>query len=75
MKFDVVLRYPDYAAQDWPDEMYVATVEAADYRAAIKAARKEARLTNGNRIRGDDFALVLVLPGNTNIFARGDLTY
>lgn len=79
MKFDVVLRYPDYAAEDWPDEMYIAqNVDAKDYREAIKKARTEAAKAakrDHPSILAQDFALVLVLPGNTEIFARGDLTY
>jgi hypothetical protein len=79
MKFDVVLRWPDYAVDDFPDSMYVAVgIEASNYREAIFLGRLEAMVAAEGDVAiesSDDFALVLVLPGNTNIIARGDLTY
>ncbi len=63
-KFTVLLRYPDYLSQDWPDELYVAKVFADSSDEAIKKARLE--VTQANELipfHMDDFAVVYVFSG------------
>jgi hypothetical protein len=50
MKLTVILRYPDYATGEWPDDTYVTTVDQnmtplrpdKEYDAAIRKAQRKA---------------------------------
>jgi len=41
-KFSVLLRYPDYAAPEWPYEMYTIAVDARSHVQAAKTAQLSA---------------------------------
>ena len=41
-KFSALLRYPDYAAPEWPYEMYTIAVEARSHVQAAKTAQDKA---------------------------------
>ena len=68
-KYSVVLLYPDYLADNYPEETYLAWVTAETPRAAAAAARKEVVDAYVNEFGDDDppdpidFSVVFLCPG------------
>ena len=72
-KYSVLLRYPDYATTDWPDDMYTIAVEAHSYDAAADVARNKAfRRINKNEKDTlndpDDMEVVCVIEGQHKFY-------
>ena len=77
MKFTVVLRYPEYAAEDWPNEMSIVYISnASNYRKAIKLARLEACRRCDHPV-GDpsDFVPIVTIAGHVKFPQRADLVW
>lgn len=73
-KYTVILRYPDYAASDWPDSQYVARTQSESIFSAVESARAEAvafALSVDAEINDPtDFALVIALEGWPEVVAN-----
>lgn len=65
--YTVILRRPDYLADEWPDDVYLAYVEGVDTDAAIKAARNQVRKADANKAKNDDYALIAAFEGHPTI--------
>jgi hypothetical protein len=78
MKFTVILRYPDYATGNWPDDMYFVVVKGTvrkhtdkEYARVIERAQKVAfaeinrgRPTDEHIVNcSDDLAALVVISG------------
>lgn len=76
MKFSVLLRYPDYASDDWPDDTYAIKVTAKSYLDAVKKAQQRAfnhinkgRPTDEHLVNcPDDLALVCAVEGDHDFY-------
>lgn len=70
MKFTVLLLYPDYLANDYPNETYRVWVEAETPKQAAAEARKQAIEAYINEYGKDnppdpvDFAVIFLTPGH-----------
>lgn len=66
--YTVLLLYPDYLAESFGHETYLAHVEARSLRAAIKLAQLQARRAQGyvydESQSSEDFACLLVIKGH-----------
>jgi hypothetical protein len=67
-KFTVVLRYPDYYTDAWPDDTYVGVVSAPSHdTAALKLQKRLCRKINrencGQIEAYEDLAAILVIEG------------
>ena len=63
-KFTVLLRYPEYLSQDWPNGLFVAKVFADSSDEAIKKARLEVTQANElTKIHMEDFSVIYVFSG------------
>ena len=65
-KHSVLLLYPDYVANRYGEETYLAWVEAEDARAAVIAGQTQAMLCQpkGNRPAAVDFFVLAVFEGH-----------
>lgn len=73
-RWTVVVRYPDYATSEWPDDIYTAWVKAADEEAAVVEAQKKALAAQDKEtiIRdAADFGGVAVFPGHHRVWIPG----
>ena len=66
LEWTVLLLYPDYLAEQYGEETYLAWVNATDPEGAIKLAQAEAAMDQcvGYRIDPEDFLPLLVIEGN-----------
>lgn len=69
--YTVILRRPDYLADDWPNDVYIASTQGTNVEAAIKAARNEVRKADANKARNDDYALIVAIEGHHDIAKWG----
>ena len=74
-KYLVILRYPDYASDDWPNDTYTTSVRAASPEEAFVKAKEDLAETRG-KDPGDsvpeDSALVVVIKGDPDTWQPGD---
>jgi hypothetical protein len=71
--YSVLLRFPEYAATDWPNDMYTIAVEAHSYDAAADIARgksfKRINRSEKDLINGpDDMEVVCVVEGQHKFY-------
>lgn len=70
--FLVVLRYPDYCADDYPNDTYTTNISAGSPADAVRWAQIEATTDQGENalVIGDpeDFAVVIVVSGKFHYY-------
>ena len=75
-KYSVVLLYPDYLAENYPEETYLAWVLASTPREAAAAARKEVvdayikEYGDDNPPDPIDFSVVFLCPGHIRNYSE-----
>ena len=67
-KYSILLRRPENATTEWPDDVYLAYVEAETPRAALRLARTEAAAADKKDGLGihapEHYALVIAFRGH-----------
>lgn len=63
-KYTVILIYPDYLADNYGEEFYIAHVEAETTSRALALAQKYAFESNGGANFPEDFALCAIFHGH-----------
>lgn len=77
MKFTVMLRRPDYLSRDFPNDMYIAHVEADHPKRAIRKAQLEVYAADKKDglfpNEPEDYALLFCCKGHVKAIYRGDI--
>jgi hypothetical protein len=72
-RYSVLLRYPDYAACDWPNDIYMITVSAHSYDSAMGMAQHMASWRINDKDAGtinepEDLGVVCVVEGDHKFY-------